>query len=60
VPARHRKRIASSQDVFPTEEQVDRHIRQVHPGNHKTKLRPETISELNKTFGATMAFFGYE
>jgi len=21
---------------------------------------PETISELNKTFGATMAFFGYE
>ncbi len=46
-------------DVFPDEERPDQHVRQVHPGNYKQKLRPETIRYIEETCAAEMEFFGY-
>jgi len=36
------------------------HRRQMLPGDHRRKLRPETISRLNETLGPVLAEFGYE
>jgi hypothetical protein len=47
-------------DVFPKEERPDQHVRQVHPGNYKRRLKPETIETLNKMFREELRFFGYE
>jgi hypothetical protein len=46
-------------DVFPEGERTDRHVRQVHPGNFRKKLKPETVEHLNETFRAELEFFGY-
>jgi hypothetical protein len=46
-------------DVFPDGERPDQHVRQVHPGNYKKKLKPETIGKLNELFGEELEFFGY-
>lgn len=46
-------------DVFPDDERPDQHVRQVHPGNYKQKLRPETIRYIEETCAAEMGFFGY-
>jgi hypothetical protein len=37
--------------VFDVEEDVNRHKRQVTPGDHKRKLKPETIAQLNAILG---------
>lgn len=36
---------------FDVEENVTQHKRQVTPGDHKRKLKPETVDELNACFG---------
>jgi hypothetical protein len=59
VPMLRRRRIAKSFDTFPTTERPNDHVRQIHPGNHRIKLRKGTISELNKVFADAMKFFGY-
>lgn len=46
-------------DVFPEEEQTDQHVRQVHPGNYKKKLKPETIEKLNRMLKDELESFGY-
>lgn len=46
-------------DVFPDKERPDQHVRQVHPGNYKQKLRPETIRYIEETCAEEMEFFGY-
>lgn len=46
-------------DVFPNGEHPGRHLRQVHPGNYRQKLRPETIEDLNTMFKNELEFFGY-
>lgn len=51
--------IAAQHDVIPTEEVETQHIRQVHPGNYRKKLKPETIAWLDDFFKDEMAFFGY-
>ena len=57
-PERHRS-IASQHDVFPTGERPNEHIRQVHPGNFRTKLKPRMIEQLDAMFAEEQAFFGY-
>ncbi len=52
-------RVASEFDAIPRTEDETRHIRQVTPGDHKRKLRPGTISDLNKMFSEIMQEFGY-
>jgi hypothetical protein len=47
-------------DVFPKEERPDQHVRQVHPGNYKRRLKPETIEILNTMFREELTFFGYD
>lgn len=58
-PARAIARAVAPFDVFPDGEHPDQHVRQVHPGNYKKKLRPETIEKLNELFGNELDFFGY-
>lgn len=40
-------------------EDVNRHKRQVAPGDHRRKLKPETIEKLNENFAEVMGKFGY-
>lgn len=59
VPRQKTDWIAAQHDVIPTEEVETQHIRQVHPGNYRKKLKPETIAWLDDFFKDEMAFFGY-
>lgn len=52
--------IAAKLDEVPDSDRPDRHVRQVHPGDHKRKLRPETIAALNEHFAAVLDRYGYE
>lgn len=52
-------KIVAKHDQIPTAENESQHIRQVHPGNYKTKLKPETIKVLTDTFAGPMQVFGY-
>jgi hypothetical protein len=44
---------------LPDKERPDQHVRQVHPGNYKQKLRPETNRYIEETCAAEMEFVGY-
>ena len=46
-------------DVVPTEEQPDKFIRRVLPGDHKEKLSPAAIAKLNMRLAGAMGLFGY-
>lgn len=59
VPRQKTDWIAAQHDLIPTEEVETQHIRQVHPGNYRKKLKPETIAWLDDFFKDEMAFFGY-
>jgi hypothetical protein len=52
--------IAARYDIIPTQESATQHVRQVHPGNFRKKLRPDTIAKLDEYFKEEMAYFGYE
>lgn len=53
-------KVADKHDIRPNEEDESRHIRKGTPGDHREKLRPETIAALNDTFRDAGAFYGYE
>lgn len=53
------KKIVSKYDIFPDTENVNEHIRQVHPGNYKKYLKEETIQKLNIQFEEFYEFYGY-
>ena len=57
---RHIKNIAKQFDVIPETENENKHIRQVHPGNHTRKLTNQTIQELNTLFSDFLKYFNYE
>ncbi len=40
--------IVKKHDIFPDQENSSSHIRKVSPGDHKEKLQPETIEQLNE------------
>ncbi|MEO1669159.1 MAG: sulfotransferase domain-containing protein [Cyanobacteria bacterium J06631_2] len=52
--------IAAKHDIFPQEEKPDSHIRKVVPGDHKDKLKPETIEHLNRTFKPFLIKYDYK
>lgn len=52
-------RIARKFDQFPSAEDVNSHIRQVHPGNFRTKLKKETIAHINKKYRDVLMRFHY-
>ncbi|MDP5307545.1 sulfotransferase domain-containing protein [Paracoccus spongiarum] len=41
-------------------EDASRHKRQVSPGDHRRKLKPETIASISDTLAAQLEFFDYE
>jgi len=43
----------------PREEDPSRHLRQVTPGDHMRKLRPDTIAQLNSSFSSILRRFNY-
>jgi hypothetical protein len=46
-------------EEIPIAEQPDQHIRQVHPGDYRRKLKPETVTALNGVLGKFLTTFGY-
>lgn len=53
-------KIAAKHDIRPTDEDAARHIRKVAPGDHREKLKPETIAQLNEILREPAAKFGYQ
>lgn len=53
-------RIAQAHDVRPKTEDVSAHVRKVTPGDHRNKLKPETIDALNGVFAEFMTYYGYD
>jgi len=52
--------VASSSLFFPKRERDEMtHVRHVTPGDHKLKLKPSTIKELDATFGDILDALGY-
>lgn len=52
--------VANANDIRPKEEQPGAHIRSVTPGDHKRKLKPETIAQLSDTFADILDRFSYQ
>ena len=52
--------IAQKHDIFPKQEDASSHIRKVSPGDHKEKLKAETIDQLNDTFASVLEKHGYK
>lgn len=52
--------VAARHDIRPTEEDPSNHIRQGAPGDHRRKLRPETINRLNNQFRDVCRGYGYD
>jgi hypothetical protein len=46
-------------DVIPRKADPGKHIRQVHPGNHRAELKPATVERLNAGFEHLLRIFGY-
>ena len=53
------RKTAEKFDIFPENENQDKHIRQVHPGNYKNKLKTESIRKLNEELGEFLRFYNY-
>lgn len=53
-------RVVAQNDVVPNEEDASAHIRRVAPGDHREKLKPETIARLDEIFAPLYAAYGYE
>jgi Sulfotransferase domain. len=52
--------IATAHDIIPSAESPDQHIRQAHPGDHRRKLRRETIVALNAVLSRFLKTFQYD
>lgn len=59
LPKDVRRRIVEAEDVVPASEDASRHVRQVSPGDHRRKLKPETIAELDRIFADVLADWEY-
>ena len=53
------KLIAESNDSVNTKENKMKHKRQVTPGDHRRKLKPETIAKLNTDLADILTRYGY-
>lgn len=59
VPPGLVRNVISKQDIVPAEEDPTSHIRKVAPGDHREKLKPETIEQLDAAFAELLERFGY-
>jgi hypothetical protein len=59
LPPRVRKALIERVDIVPEADRPDEHVRQVRPGDHQRKLKPETIEELNGIFSVAINTWGY-
>ena len=51
---------ARAAEFFPRRAQDEmQHVRHVTPGDHRAKLRPETVTRLNEIFAETLKVLGY-
>lgn len=48
---------ADRQDVFPSKEDPSQHVRRVTPGDHREKLSPAAIAQLDDKFAGVMELF---
>ncbi len=53
------KIIAKQFDIFPKQEKQDKHIRQVHPGNYRSKLAPQTIAAISEELEEFLTYYNY-
>lgn len=53
------EKIAANHDIFPQKEDTSSHIRKVSPGDHKEKLKAETIEKLNDKFQFILKKYKY-
>ena len=53
------RRIADRHDIRPDRETPDSHIRQVHPGDHRSKLSADLVARINSNYGEILRFFKY-
>ena len=53
------KRAAERNDIRPEQEDPSKHIRKGTPGDHREKLKPETIQQLNELFRQICSWYGY-
>lgn len=60
VPQDQIRREVDGQDIRPRTEAVDQHVRKVTPGDHRAKLRPDTIAALNEVFAGILDIYGYD
>jgi hypothetical protein len=60
IPDERIREFAAAYDAIPKTDQPHAHIRQVHPGDHKRKLRPDTIAVLNASLANFLDAFSYE
>jgi hypothetical protein len=54
------RKFAAAHDVIPERDEPQAHIRQVHPGDHKRKLRADTIAVLNVSLQNFLKAFSYD
>ncbi len=59
IPCARLNELVEPFNVLPAEDRPHEHIRQVHPGDHKRKLQPETIEVLNATLEKFIRRFDY-
>jgi hypothetical protein len=60
LPADAIMRISTEFETIPSSEDVNAHIRQVHPGDHKRKLQSSTIHLLDEILRDFLQTFGYD
>jgi len=54
------RELAAAYGAIPQGDEPHAHIRQVHPGDHKRKLQPDTIAVLNASLANFLDAFSYE
>jgi hypothetical protein len=60
VPIEVIEKVAAQNDIRPAKEDISKHIRKGTPGDHREKLRYETIAKLNNIFRDICRFYGYD
>lgn len=59
VPKSRRAEIAQQFDLIPKSDRPNEHVRQAHPGDHRRKLKVETVCILNEILARSLDLFGY-
>ncbi len=61
LPLDHKliQEVAEQFDIIPDEQDESKHIRQVHPGDHRSQLQPATIEQLNRRLAEFLSVCEY-